>query len=93
MLFSLHLKATMMKVSDPIMFGHCVTVYYRDVFEKYAAAFREAGVDPNNGVGDVYAKIRKLPDAQRRAIEADLQRVCVDFRERAAEGRCSTGER
>jgi isocitrate dehydrogenase len=74
-LFSLHLKATMMKVSDPIMFGHCVTVYYRDVFEKYAAAFREAGVDPNNGVGDVYAKIRKLPDAQRRAIEADLQRV------------------
>ena len=60
-LLSLHLKATMMKVSDPIMFGHAVTVYYKDVFEKHAALFEEIGVDPNNGVGDVYARIAELP--------------------------------
>ncbi|CAD7943488.1 unnamed protein product [Amoebophrya sp. A25] len=57
-LFSLHMKATMMKVSDPIMFGHCVSVYYKDVFEKYADLFAELNVTPNNGVGDVYAKIK-----------------------------------
>ena len=74
-LFSLHLKATMMKVSDPIMFGHAVTAYYRDVFDKHAAVFDELGVDPNNGVGDVYAKIAGLPDAERTAIEADLMAV------------------
>ena len=56
-LFSLHLKATMMKVSDPIMFGHCVRAYYCDVFEKHEALFGEIGVDANNGIGDVYAKI------------------------------------
>jgi len=71
-LLSLHLKATMMKVSDPIMFGHAVKVYYKDVFEKHAATFEEIGVDPNNGIGDVYAKIATLADDQRRAIEADL---------------------
>ncbi|MCH9695609.1 MAG: NADP-dependent isocitrate dehydrogenase [Gammaproteobacteria bacterium] len=74
-LLSLHLKATMMKVSDPIMFGHAVTVYYRDVFEKYADTFEEIGVDANNGVGDVYAKISALPEQQRAAIEADLAAV------------------
>ena len=74
-LLSLHLKATMMKVSDPIMFGHAVTVYYRDVFEKHGALFDELGVDANNGIGDVYAKIAELPDAQRAAIEADIQTV------------------
>jgi len=74
-LLSLHLKATMMKVSDPIMFGHAVTVYYESVFEKYAALFDELGVDPNNGVGDVHTKIADLPDEQRAAIEADLQAV------------------
>jgi isocitrate dehydrogenase len=74
-LLSLHLKATMMKVSDPIMFGHAVTVYYRDVFEKHAALFNELGVDPNNGLGDVYSKITNLPDAQKAAIEADIQAV------------------
>ena len=74
-LLSLHLKATMMKVSDPIMFGHCVTVYFADVFEKYADLFAELGVDANNGLGNVYAKIAGLPDAQRAAIEADLQAV------------------
>jgi len=74
-LLSLHLKATMMKVSDPIMFGHAVTVYYRDVFEKHAALFDELGVDPNNGIGDVYAKIVDLSDAQRSEIEADIAAV------------------
>ncbi len=74
-LLSLHLKATMMKVSDPIMFGHAVTVYYADVFEKYKVLFDELGVDANNGVGDVYAKIADLPEAQRKQIEADLEAV------------------
>ena len=74
-LFSLHLKATMMKVSDPIMFGHCVRVYYSDVFEKHGELFEELGVDANNGIGDVYAKIADLPDAQRSEIEADLNAV------------------
>ncbi len=74
-LFSLHLKATMMKVSDPIMFGHCVRIYYRDVFEKHAATFDEIGVDASNGIGDVYAKIANLPAAQRDEIEADLAAV------------------
>jgi len=74
-LLSLHLKATMMKVSDPIMFGHAVTVYYKDVFEKHAAIFEQLGVNPNNGVGDVYAKIKNLPEDQKTAIEADLQAV------------------
>ena len=77
-LLSLHLKATMMKVSDPIMFGHAVTVYYADVFEKYKALFDELGVDANNGVGDVYAKIADLPEAQREEIEADLEAVYKD---------------
>ena len=71
-LFSLHLKATMMKVSDPIMFGHCVRAYYSDVFEKHAATFDEIGVDANNGIGDVYAKIAGLPAERRNEIEADL---------------------
>jgi len=74
-LLSLHLKATMMKVSDPIMFGHAVTVYYRDVFEKHVALFDDLGIDPNNGIGDAYAKIADLPDAQRREIEADIAAV------------------
>ncbi|MDM8545058.1 NADP-dependent isocitrate dehydrogenase [Candidatus Venteria ishoeyi] len=72
-LLSLHVKATMMKVSDPILFGHAVTVYYKTVFEKYADTFADLGVNPNNGLGDVYAKIQNLPEAQRNAIEADLQ--------------------
>ncbi|WP_224998125.1 NADP-dependent isocitrate dehydrogenase [Cesiribacter sp. SM1] len=72
-LLSLHLKATMMKVSDPIMFGHAVTVYFRDVFEKHGAKFKEIGVDPNNGLGDLYNKIKALPQEQQAAIEADIQ--------------------
>ena len=74
-LLSLHLKATMMKVSDPIMFGHAVTVYYQDVFNKYAELFDEIGVDANNGIGDVTTKIRDLPAEQRAAIEADIEAV------------------
>ena len=74
-LLSLHLKATMMKISDPVMFGHAVTVFYKDVFEKHAAALKEAGVNPNLGLGDLYVKIRKLPEAKRAEIEADIQAV------------------
>ncbi len=72
-LLSLHLKATMMKISDPIMFGHAVTVYFKDVFEKHASVIRELGVNVNNGLGDLYTKIAKLPDAQRAEIEADIK--------------------
>jgi isocitrate dehydrogenase len=74
-LLSLHLKATMMKVSDPIMFGHAVTSYYEDVFDKHAAVFESLGVDPDNGIGYVYKKIQALPAEQRAAIEADLKAV------------------
>lgn len=74
-LFSVHLKATMMKVSDPIIFGHVVAVYYKAVFDKYAQVFADLGVSTNNGIGDVYNKIQVLPDAQRQEIEADLQAV------------------
>ena len=71
-LLSLHLKATMMKVSDPIMFGHAVSVYYKDVLEKYADELNELGVDINNGIGDLYAKIQNLPEAKRTEIEAAI---------------------
>ena len=74
-LWSLHLKATMMKVSDPIMFGLAVKVFYKDVFEKYSVLFEELGVDANNGLGDVYAKIKTLPTAQKEEIEAAIQAV------------------
>lgn len=72
-LFSLHLKATMMKVSDPILFGHAVSVYYKAAFDKRDAAFGELGIDPNNGIGEVYEKIKRLPDALRADIEADIE--------------------
>lgn len=71
-LFSLHLKATMMKVSDPIMFGHAVKAFFAPVFEKHGATLRELGVDVNNGFGDLLAKIAVLPEAQRKEIEADI---------------------
>jgi len=74
-LLSLHLKATMMKVSDPVMFGHAVTVFYKDVFEKHAATFEQLGVNPSNGLGDVYAKIQSLPADKKAEIEADIQAV------------------
>ena len=72
-LASLHLKATMMKVSDPIMFGHAVTVYFKDLFDKYQGVFADLGVDPRNGLGDVYAKIKKLPEAQQLEITTMIQ--------------------
>jgi isocitrate dehydrogenase len=72
-LLSLHLKATMMKVSDPVMFGHAVTVFFKEVFEKHAATFKELGVNPSNGLGDVYAKIQSLPPEKKGEIEADIQ--------------------
>lgn len=71
-LFSLHLKATMMKVSDPIMFGHCVRAYYKDALEKHANALEQVGFDANNGIGDAYEKIQTLPDDQAATIRADL---------------------
>lgn len=74
-LFSLHMKATMMKVSDPVIFGHAVKVYYKAVFDQYGQLFDQLGVDVNNGLGDVYAKIQSLPEAQRAEIEAAIQAV------------------
>ncbi|MHA2937407.1 NADP-dependent isocitrate dehydrogenase [Vibrio sp. RC27] len=71
-LLSLHLKATMMKVSDPVIFGYVVKVFYKEVFEKYADLFEELGVDANNGLGDVYSKIASLPDDKREEIEAAI---------------------
>jgi isocitrate dehydrogenase len=74
-LFSLHMKATMMKISDPKIFGHAVTVFYKDVFEKHGETLKNLGVDPDNGIGDLYAKIKALPEDQRKAIENDIQEV------------------
>ncbi len=74
-LWSIHLKATMMKVSDPIIFGHAVRAFFKPVFEKHAAALAKAGVDVNNGFGDLVAKIAALPEAERAAVEADIKAV------------------
>lgn len=74
-LLSLHMKATMMKISDPIIFGHAVNVYYKDVFEKHGEILNELGVDTRNGLGDVYSKIASLSDDKRAEIEADIQAV------------------
>ncbi len=74
-LFSLHMKATMMKVSDPIIFGHAVRVYFKDLFAAHGPVFDELGVDVNNGFGDLVAKLDRLPEAQRTAIEADIQAI------------------
>ena len=72
-LFSIHLKATMMKVSDPIIFGHAVEVFFQDVFARHGATFRELGVSANNGLAALYTAIETLPEGQRKAIEGDLQ--------------------
>ena len=74
-LLSLHLKSTMMRVSDPIIFGHCVSVYYQEALDKHGAALRELGVNPDNGVAELYTRIQALPEEQRAAIEADIQAV------------------
>ncbi|MFT5891633.1 MAG: isocitrate dehydrogenase, partial [Dokdonia sp.] len=71
-LFSLHMKATMMKVSDPIIFGHAVRVFFAPVFEKYQDVFEEISVDVNNGFGDLVSKIQELPEAQRKEIESAI---------------------
>ena len=75
LLFSVHLKATMMKISDPVMFGHFVSVYFKDVFEKYSSDFQELGINPNLGLGDLYLKIAKLPEEKRFQIDNDLKSV------------------
>jgi isocitrate dehydrogenase len=75
LLFSVHLKATMMKVSDPVIFGHFVSVYFKDVFEKHASIFEEIGVNPNLGLGDLFGKISKLPETQKTEIEQDITKV------------------
>ncbi|WGS52232.1 NADP-dependent isocitrate dehydrogenase [Paraburkholderia sp. D15] len=72
-LFSVHLKATMMKVSDPIIFGHVVSVFYKDVLTRHADALAQAGFNPNNGIGDLYARLKDLPAATVEAIEADMK--------------------
>ena len=72
-LFSLHLKATMMKVSDPIIFGHAVRAFYKPVFEKHHVLFEKIGVNPNNGIGDVHAKIQSLDENERREIEREIE--------------------
>ncbi len=76
-LFSVHLKATMMKVSDPVIFGCVVSVFFEDVFKKHADVFAEIGIDPNNGVGDMMAKLQSCTPEKRAEIEADIQ-ACLD---------------
>jgi isocitrate dehydrogenase len=72
-LFSLHLKTTMMKISDPILFGHCISVFFADVFEKHGATLKKLGVNPDTGVGEMMAKIETLPEPEKAAIKADIQ--------------------
>jgi isocitrate dehydrogenase len=72
-LFSLHMKATMMKVSDPIIFGHAVRVFFANVFEAHGEVLEKLGVNPNNGLGDLLARIQELPEAERQAIERDVE--------------------
>jgi isocitrate dehydrogenase len=72
LLFSLHMKGTMMKVSDPIIFGHAVKIYFKDVFEKYSDTIKALGVNVNSGLGNLLERIQELPDAERKAIEADI---------------------
>ncbi|MDC7233066.1 MAG: NADP-dependent isocitrate dehydrogenase [Spirochaetales bacterium] len=74
-LFSIHLKATMMKVSDPVIFGHAVSVFFEEVFEKYSHQLGEIGVDPNMGLGDLYSRLDALDSETREALEADLKRI------------------
>lgn len=78
-MWSLHVKATMMKVSHPIVFGHAVTVFYKEVFEKHGKLFEELGVNPNNGIGSVYDKIASLPRSKREEIEEDIH-LCLEHR-------------
>ena len=90
MMFSLHVKATMMKVSHPIVFGHCVKIYYKDAFEKHAKTFDELGVNVNNGMVDLYDQDQTLPKVQRDEIIRDLY-ACHEHRPRAGHGRFAKG--
>ncbi|MFX5747244.1 NADP-dependent isocitrate dehydrogenase, partial [Acinetobacter baumannii] len=72
-MWSLHVKATMMKISHPIVFGHAVSVYYQDVFDKWGQLFEELGVNPNNGMSGVYEKINTLPEDKKAEVLADLK--------------------
>ena len=78
-LFSLHVKATMMKVSHPIVFGHCVRMFYKEAFEKHGALFDSLGINVNNGMADLYNKIANLPASQREEVERDLH-ACQEHR-------------
>jgi isocitrate dehydrogenase len=78
LLFSVHLKATMMKVSDPIIFGHIVSVFFEPLFAKYSALFAELNINPNNGIGDLQRKLENASPEQRAAVEADLQGILKD---------------
>ena len=83
-LFSLHMKATMMKVSDPIIFGHTVSVFYKEIFEKHAETLDKLGVNPNNGIGDLYDKIKSLPEAEQQAIISDIDALLENERPKLA---------
>ena len=83
-LFSLHMKATMMKVSDPIIFGHTVSVFYQEIFEKHSEILEKLGVNPNNGIGDLYDKIKSLPEAEQQAIIADIDSLLETHRPKLA---------
>ena len=76
-LFSLHMKATMMKVSDPIIFGHAVSVFFKDVFDKHGAILKRIGVDVNNGFGNLLRKLKRLPADQKAEIEADINKCML----------------
>ncbi|MDP7743892.1 MAG: NADP-dependent isocitrate dehydrogenase, partial [Lentisphaeria bacterium] len=75
MLLSLHLKATMMKVSDPVLFGHAVSIFYSELFEKHRELFEQIGINPNNGLGDVSSKIENLPQDQQNQIKQDIDSI------------------
>ena len=77
-LLSLHMKATMMKVSDPIIFGHAIRLFFADVFEKYDSVFRKIGVNPNNGYDNILEKLNKLDDTQRLEIEAAFEEALTN---------------
>jgi isocitrate dehydrogenase len=79
LMVSLHLKATMMKISDPILFGHVVSVYFKDAFAKHDATLKKLGVNPNNGLASIFDALKKLPDAERAAVEADFNK-CYETR-------------
>ena len=90
LLFSLHVKTTMMKISDPIIFGHAVSIYYKDVLEKHAAALKQAGFNPSNGIGDLYGKLASLPADTKAAIEKDLE-ACLPGEAQARDGELRQG--